>query len=348
MPQTVHKKNGLPPGSLVYVGEPPTSKTVIRHIRYSQNEMTIEEVATPEQCVLDPGWNHWIQCIGVHDPAVLEGFRKHFGIHPLALEDVMNTEHRPKLEHFPDSLFLVCKWLGFNEDRSLSDNHISLIMQNDVLLTFQEGGRDIFTPLHARLAKPSSRLRQRDLDYLVYSLLDTVVDSYFSLMETLGQHIEDIEEQILNSPDRDIRLTLQNMRASTLRIRRIVWPLREILSDLLRDPRETFQDEVHSYLRDVYDHVIQSIDMLDIHRDMLASLFDLHLSGVSLRMNQIMQMLTLVATIFIPLSFVAGVYGMNFEYMPELGWEWGYFAVLLSMGGLAGVMLWVFKRRGWW
>jgi magnesium transporter len=279
---------------------------------------------------------------------IIEKVGQHFDIHPLTLEDVVSTGQRPKVEDFENYLFVVLKMLSFDESTGhISSEQISLILGKHYLFSFQEQAGDVFDQVRQRIRQAKGRIRRSGCDYLAYALTDAVVDHYFGVLEKLGEKIEDLEEELLKEPTLKTLQTIHSLKREILYFRKQVWPLREVLSALVKDQSNLIEDMTQVFLRDVYDHTIQVIDTIESLRDVLSGLQDLYLSTISNRMNEVMKVLTMMATIFIPLTFIAGIYGMNFEYMPELKWKWSYpvlWGVLVAI--FVSMLIW-FKRKRW-
>ena len=344
------KKRGLPPGTLVHIGEKKAEKIKITIINYDETQLQEKEAKAIEECFpfKDLPTVTWVNIDGLHDIEVMEKIGKHFGLHPLVLEDILNTDQRPKTEDFDDYVFVVLKMLCFDEDQEeITAEQISIILGSNFVLSFQEREGDIFNPLRERIRSGKGRVRKMGSDYLAYALLDSIVDHYFVVLEKLGEKIEDMEEELVSNPTPETLQTMHNLKREMIFLRKSVWPLREVVSRLERGESKLIKDSTGIYLRDVYDHTIQVIDTIETFRDMLSGMLDIYLSSVSNRMNQVMKVLTIIATIFIPLTFVAGIYGMNFEYMPELGWRWAYFTVLGAMVVIGIGMIIYFRKKRW-
>jgi magnesium transporter len=342
---------GLAPGTLVHVGEKKAEKVVIRAWIYN-NENLIEKVLeTVEECQAlkgQPGMNLWINVDGLDQIGIIEKLGSYFGVHPLTLEDVLNTGQRPKMEDYNSYIYTVLKEMILDEKREeIIIDQVSIIFGSNYILSFQERAGDVFDPIRERLKNPSSRLRKNGVDLLAYSLIDAVVDNYFLILEHIGEEVESLEEELIVSPMPETLKAIQKYKRDMITLRRSVWPLRELINSLQRTESELINETTQLYLRDVYDHTIQVIDSIEAFRDILSSMIDVYLSSLSNRMNDVMKVLTIIATIFIPLTFIAGVYGMNFDYMPELRWRWGYPAVVLGMALLGISMFLYFKKRRW-
>jgi magnesium transporter len=290
----------------------------------------------------------WINIDGIHEIDVIERLGRHFNLHPLALEDVVNTGQRPKLEDFADYLFVVLKMLAVAEEGSeITTEQLSVVLGSNWVLSFQENVGDVFDAIRERIRSNQGRIRKMGADYLVYCLIDAIVDNYFLVLERIGERIEEIEDEVVANPAPETLQALHQLKRQMIVLRKSVWPLREVISRLERWESPLISKATDIYLRDVYDHTIQVIDAVETFRDMLSGMLDIYLSSVSNRMNEVMKVLTIIATIFIPLTLVAGLYGMNFKYMPELEWPWSYPSVLLVMLAIGVVMLFYFRRKRW-
>jgi magnesium transporter len=350
-------KAGLPPGTPVHVGERKTEKVTISIVNYDRDGCKFHQTAAPEDCLAyrdQPGVT-WVSIDGLHQVDLIEKIGACFNIHPLTIEDICNTTQRPKLDLFEDYLFLVVKMQTYNrESRSIETDQVSLVLGRNFLLSFQERPSAIFAGVRTRIENGKGRLRSLGPDYLAYALIDAVVDHYFSVLEDLGEDIENLEEEVIGRPRRESIEKIHLLKRELILLRKSIWPLREVLNTLLRhDESDLIGSAMAIYLKDLYDHTIQVIDIVEAYRDVTAGLMDIYLSSLSNRMNEIMKVLTMFATIFIPLTFIAGVYGMNFNpdlspwNMPELNWRWGYPFALALMGAVVVAMLVYFKRKSW-
>jgi magnesium transporter len=289
----------------------------------------------------------WVNLDGLHDVKLIEALGGAFTLHPLMLEDILNTDHRAKLEVGENCLFIIAKMLTLHPERDeILSEQISLIVGPGYVLSFQEKPGDLFNSLRQRIHGDQGRVRKMGADYLAYRLLDTIVDQYFIILEQMGDRIEALEEKLLDKPDRQLLHRIHRTKREMILLRRAVWPLREVIGGLQRDIT-LITPAVQPFLRDLYDHTIQIIDTVETYRDVITGLLDLYLSSISNRMNEIMKVLTIMSTLFIPLTFLVGVYGMNFDYLPELHWRWGYFALWGVMLGCVGGMFVFFRRKGW-
>lgn len=296
----------------------------------------------------DPAKVNWINIDGLNDLDLLRRIAERFKIHPLALEDVLNTTQRPKVEPYDDNIFIVSEMVYFEESRALTFEQVSIFLGESFLLTFQEErGRDAFEHVRKRLRMGKGFARQRKADYLAYALLDGIVDHFFPILETLGDAIEEIEEELLEHPTKATLRRLYEAKRLLIQLRRASWPQREIVNVLMRDETGRVAQETAVFLRDCYDHITQIIDLVESYRDISAGLMDVYLSSLGFRTNEIMRVLTVVSTFFIPLTFVAGVYGMNFAFMPELHWKYGYAYFWALCAVVAGTTFFIVKRKKW-
>jgi magnesium transporter len=344
------KKTGMPPGSLVHVGEQKVERTRITIIDYDEANFEEKDAATVEECLpyIRKSTTSWINIDGIHDPQVMQSVGDSFKIHPLAMEDIMNTGHRPKMDMYEDYILIIIKMLSYDDaNGKIVAEQVSLLLFENLVVSFQERVGDIFDPIRERIRGKGIRIRSRKADYLAYALIDIVVDNYFSILEKLGERIEKLEEALETDPSPQILHSIRKVKEEMILLRRSVWPLREMISNLEKVEMPLIEKSTRLFLRDVYDHTIQVIDTIESDRDILAGMVDLYLSAVSNRMNEVMKVLTIIATIFIPLTFLAGVYGMNFHNMPELSWRWSYPIVLVVMAATAVFMLFYFKRKKW-
>jgi magnesium transporter len=344
------KKAGLSPGTLVHIGEKKTEEVNISMMDYDESQIQEKGAATVGECLpfKEKPTVTWVNVTGIHDVTVIEEFGKAFNIHPLLLEDIVHPDQRPKLEDYDDYLFLVLRMLIYDEAKEeLLSEQVSLILGPNFVITFQEREGDVFDAVRARIRNGKGKIRKMGCDYLTYALIDSVVDNYFVVLEKYGEKIEILQEEVLSQPTPETLQMIQRTKRDMIFLRKSVWPLREAINALQRGESSLVTDDVSVYLRDVYDHTIQVIDTIETFRDMLSGTLDVYLSSVSNKMNEVMKVLTIIATIFMPMTFIAGIYGMNFKYMPELDWHWAYpviWAVIIVLGVL---MLMGFKRKKW-
>jgi len=290
----------------------------------------------------------WLNVDGSHRMEVLEDLGNRLAIHPLTLEDVLDSSQRPKLEIFDQYLFIELNMLRWDQDQSqIQSEQVSLVLGENYLVTFQNQEKDVFDLVRKRLREAKSRLNQQRADYLAYSLMDAIVDNYFIVLENLGDQIEFLEEELVTDPDPGTLQSIHELKRELIFLRKSVWPLREVIGALERGESRLFQESSLIYLRDIYDHTIQIIDTVETFRDMVSGMLDIYLSSVSNRMNEVMKVLTIIATLFIPLSFIVGLYGMNFQYMPELHLRWGYGGVWVVIILVVTGMLTYFRRKKW-
>lgn len=343
-------KAGLPPGTLVYVGEKRVESVRVTYLDYDEQNVEEKQVSTIEECFpfKDTPTVTWINIDGLHDIEMMEKLGKEFGLHSLVLEDVLNTGQRPKFEDFEKHFFVVLKMLSYNEElQAVENEQVSLIVGENFVISFQERVGDVFDQIRERIRKAKGRIRKAGADYLAYALIDAIVDSYFAILERISEKIESMEEELVGDPSEKTLRQIHSMKREMISLRKSIWPLREVVSGLQRSESTIIQETTGIYLRDVYDHTIQIIDTIESLRDMVSGMLDIYLSSISNRMNAVMKVLTIIATLFIPLTFVAGIYGMNFEHMPELKWKFGYAAVWCVMVSMAIVMLMYFRRKKW-
>jgi len=344
------RKVGLPPGTLVQVEEKKAEKAKISLIDYDEAQFQEKEAETVEECFpfKDKPSVTWINIEGVYQVEVIEKIGAHFGIHPLVLEDIMHTVQRPKIEEFEDYIFVVVKMIYFDDKKNdIEAEQLSIILGPNFVISFQEKEGDVFDHVRERIRRNKGRIRKMKPDYLAYALIDTIVDHYFIVLEKLGEKIEGMEEELVTKPTPETLQSIHILKRELIFLRKSIWPLREVVNVLERGESSLIDESTGIYLRDVYDHTIQVVDTVETFRDMVSGMLDIYLSSISNKMNEVMKVLTIIATIFIPLTFVAGLYGMNFKYIPELEWHWGYFAVLFVMVIIGFVMVLYFRNKKW-
>ncbi|WP_017731163.1 magnesium/cobalt transporter CorA [Nafulsella turpanensis] len=344
------KKVGMPPGSLYYTGTRTVEPVNISLFNYDGEGLEEVELQTAEETFSyrDATKTSWININGVHDVELVEKVCKHYGIHPLTIEDIVSTDQRPKIEEAEGYIYVVLKMMEYDTEKErVQMEQVSLLLGKNFVLSFQEREGDTFTPVRERLRAGKGRIRTRGADYLLYALLDTVVDNYFVIMEKVGDSMAELEERLLVNATKDNFDAVYNLKREMLAVRRSTWPLREVIYKLEREDFAIIQKETQLFVRDVYDHMIQVIDTVETYRDLLSGMVDLYHSTVSTRTNDVMKVLTIISTIFIPLTFIVGVYGMNFEYMPELQWKYGYLSVWILMLLLLGGMVYTFRKKSW-
>jgi magnesium transporter len=342
------KKAGLPPGALVHIGKQRAEKVKVTIYEYSEDHCEefvtekLDAIASPksESAV------RWIKVEGIHDVDVLAQLGKILALHPLTVEDILNTDQRPKIEDFPDYTYIVMKMLCRCNDK-VSAEQLSLIVRPSLVISFHETQSNIFLPLMQRLHAGKGRIRQMGADYLAYGLIDAVVDNYFILLEEIGEAIESLEEYIATAPGKTTIQSIHGVRSELVQLRRAVWPLRDVLSTLALGDTPLVSESTKIYFKDVHDHSVHAADTVEIFRETMTEMLTIYLTSVSNRLNEVMKVLTIITTIFMPLTLIAGIYGMNFEHMPELHWPWGYPFVLLLMFTITLLMLLYFRKKTW-
>lgn len=340
---------GAPPGTLFYTGDETDSKVKITLIEFNENEFFEREFFDLSECAvhIKDNMTKWINVEGVHDTELIEKMGKMYDIHPLTLEDIVHVDQRPKFEEYDNYLLAILKMILY-EGVVHAEQLSLLLMQNNTVISFQEPqGGDAFDVIRTRLRQGKGRVRKLKADYLFYALMDAVVDYYFNTVERIGDKIEVIEEEIINEPQRQSLIELYNLKREVIYLRKQVWPLRDMIANLLRSETEFITENTQLFFRDLQDHSTRIIDTVETYRDLLSSIMDIYLSTNSNKMNEVMKVLTIMSSIFIPVTFIAGVYGMNFEFMPELKSPYGYAAVWVVMLGVMGGMVFYFKKKRW-
>ncbi|RJP91489.1 MAG: magnesium and cobalt transport protein CorA [Desulfobacteraceae bacterium] len=344
------KKIGVSPGSLIYVGDKTDEPVKISVITYNEHQASDAAEVSVDELLHDKNGESvtWINVSGIHKMEVIEKIGKRFHLHPLLLEDIVNTQHRAKIDDYEDYLFAVLKMIFWEPDSGqLQFEHVCIILGSGFLISFQEREGDVFESVRERIQKGKGRIRKSGAGYLAYTLVDTIVDHYFLVLEQLGDEIEGLQQEALERPTQKTLAAIHAARHQVVYLRKSIWPMREMINSLLRGESGLIEGYVLIYLQDVYDHVIQVIDTIETYRDLLAGILECYMSTVSLKMNETMKVLTVMATLFIPLTFFAGVYGMNFRFMPELEWQYGYpvfWAVAAAV--FVSMVIW-FKTRKW-
>lgn len=344
------KDTGLAPGTPVHVGERLVEAARITVFEYDESHCEERRLERPEDCAAFRESNGvvWINVDGIHDISVVEAIGRMFGLHPLVQEDIVSTHQRPKIEEYDSYLFAVLKMLQEEtESRGIAAEQVSIIITRKLVISFQEKQGDVFDPVRERLRQGKGQVRRRGSDYLAYCLIDAIVDNYFLIMEDLEDRIQPLEDAVVENPQPEQMRTIQGLKSDLVFLRRSLWPLREMLARLEREQIPLIHPDTRPFLRDVYDHTIRIIEILESFQEIIASLIDIYLSSISHRMNSIMKVLTIIATIFIPLTFIVGVYGMNFDHMPELSWRWGYPAVWGVMILVVVGLVVYFRRKKW-
>jgi magnesium transporter len=344
------KPVGASPGTVMYVGEDRSDPIVITHIKYDSQGMTGPSQVGPSQVkpALGESGLSWYTIDGVHDTEVLRVIGENFQLHSLVVEDIANTAQRPKIEDFDNYIYIAMKMITFDSQaKELVAEHVSIILGQGFVLAFLEDEGDVFEPIRARIKAGKGKIRKLGADYLAYALMDAVIDNYFEVLEQIGEEIEEVEDEVVHTPSAKTLHTVHRLKRELIFLRRAVWPMRETANSLLRDESDLVSDETRLYLRDLYDHSVHVMDTVETLRDIVAGMLDVYLSSVSNKLNEVMKVLTVMSSVFIPLTFLAGVYGMNFQYMPELQWRYGYPVLMGSMAVVAVGLLVAFRRRGW-
>jgi len=357
--KTIKKKSkevGLPPGTLIHVGEKKSDTVRIRQIIYNETHFEEKELISIDECSSFVGKQTvtWISIEGLHQVDIIKKIGQRLNLHPLVLEDILDTHQRPKMSDFEDYLLVFAKMLSHQEgDQHLESEQFSLILGPGYVISFQETPGDFFDVIVARLKTGKDPIRRKEADYLFYALLDAVVDNYFHVLEKIGEDSVAMEEQLIAGPSPETLQQIQSLKRQLISMRKCVWPLREVIGALERGEPELIQDKTQIFLRDVYEHTIQVMDTVETYRDMASGMFDVYLSSMSHRMNEIMKVLTIFASIFIPLTFITGIYGMNFNpsksplNMPELSWYYGYPFVMGLMAVVAVALFFFCKKKKW-
>ena len=341
---------GTSPGTLTV--DPGALAPSLEVIAYGPEELTVEAQPTQDRlrALLESQPVTWLNVDGLGSSETIESIGRLFGLHPLALEDVLNVEHRPKVESYGDFYFIIAR-MSRGVERSDTEQ-VSVFLGRKFVVTFQERSGDCLDPIRDRLRSGRVRIRNSGADYLAYAIIDTIVDAFFPVVESFSDRLEDLEREILADPRQEAMVRLRHIKRELLTLRRAIWPLREALSSLTREESDLVTGATQIFLRDCYDHVVQLNDLIESQREFSTGLMDLYMSSISNRMNEVMKVLTMIATLFIPLSFVAGLYGMNFDTaspwnLPELGWRYGYPFALGLMAGISVLFVIFFKRKGW-
>lgn len=345
----ISDKTGLPPGTVVYSGEKQTAEIKITLLEYNEKEFLEKEFTDFDECLLHvkPDMVKWINVDGIHNTELIQKIGEKFGIHSLTLEDIANTEQRPKLEEYDNYIVSIMKMLSHDSETQAEQLSV-LLFDNNTVLSFQEvHGGDAFDIIRARIRTGKGRVRKMGADYLSYCLIDAVVDFYFVILERIGDRIEVLEEDLIGNPTKATMMQLHSMKREMIFLRKAVWPMRELINNLQRTENRLIKKTTRLFLRDLYDHTIRVIDTVETYRDLLSGMMDVYLSSVSNRMNEVMKVLTIISTIFIPVTFVAGVYGMNFKFMPELASPYGYWITWTVMLTIMGTLVFYFKRKKW-
>ncbi len=346
----ISERAGMAPGTLISSGVEAEGPVTIEMIDYTPSEVTEKELTRIEEGTDSAGSDSvtWINIHGIHDTSVIEEAGRLFNLHPLLQEDILHRDQRAKIDDYGEYLYITLKMIymeGGGDE--IKFEQVSLIVGKKYVISFQERKGDVFDPVRNRIRSGKGRIRKMGADYLLYALVDAIVDNYFVIPEHFGEKIDTIELQLLSNPSIEVLQLIHKMKREMIFLRKAVWPLREVISNIERSESDIIKKSTALYLRDVYNHTIQVADTIETFRDMLSGMVDLYMSSLGNKTNEIMKVLTIIATIFIPLTFVAGVYGMNFEYMPELVWKASYFVVLGIMFAVGIGMLWFFRKKKW-
>lgn len=340
---------GAPPGELYYTGVVQEKKVKLTLIEYNEQDYFEKEYYDPAEMFKELRPNHvkWINVDGIHNLELIEHIGRHFNIHPLTLEDIVHVESRPKFEDYDHYVVSIMKMLYY--DNHVRSEHLSIVLLEDTVISFQEPhGGDAFDIIRTRLRQGKGRVRKMHADYLAYALIDAVVDTYFTILEKVGEKVEQLDEEIIYDPHRRANLKLHDLKREVIFLRKQLWPAREMINNIVRNETDLIKESNDAYLRDLQDHIIRAIDTVESYRETLSGIMDMYLSSNSFKMNEAMKALTVISSIFIPVTFIVGVYGMNFKYMPEINSPYGYWitwAVMLVIMVGMGVY---FKRRHWW
>lgn len=347
---SISEKAGMSPGSLVHIGEVLETETVISVTDYGKDHINEWRAESIDEIVplQHKDSKTWVHIEGLRDIKLIESIGLAFSIHPLVLEDILNTHQRAKLEEHDGYLYIVLKCLSLgDEEFAVNHEQVSILMLKNIIFTFKEKKDELFAPLKTRLSNAKGRHRSLNTDYLAYTILDTIVDQNFILLESLDEVVDPLEDELLTKPSSETLARIQRLKRELIHIRRSASPLRELLSGILRSDSPLIHKKTHIYFRDVHDHTLRINESIDVYRDILTGLLDIYISSVSNKMNEVMKVLTVFASIFIPLTFIAGIYGMNFEYMPELKWKWAYPVLWLVFVSISIGLLVYFRRKKW-
>ncbi len=345
-----YKVKNLSPGTMAYKGKKESSLIDIDIINYNQNIYNVVNSKNIEDAfsLKEKDVITWININGLNNLEDIEKLGKNYGLHPLTLEDIVNTQHRPKMDEFEDYLFIVFKMLYYKSDDELYYEHMSMVVGEGFVITFQEADGDVFDDLRERISNVRGRLRNSNSDYLMYAILDAVVDNYLTVIEAFGDKVEDLEDTVFSAePNNDVSNNIQAHKREILKIRRSIVPLREVINRLEKTECTIINEKTHNFLRDLYDHIVQVNENIELYREMVWGLMDMYMTIISNKMNEVMKVLTIIATIFIPLTFIAGIYGMNFENIPELHHKYGYYILWGVMVVIFIMMLIYFRRKKW-
>lgn len=344
------KKAGFPPRTIVHIGNKRTEKTKITIVDYNEEQFQEKEAKSIKECFpyKDKSTVTWINIDGVHEVKIIEELGKNYNFHHLILEDIVDADQRPKIKDFGDYIFIILKMHYYDkENNEIKMEQVSLIFGKNYVISFQEREGDVFDSIRERIRNNIGRIRKARADYLIYALMDAIIDNYFTILEKLGEETEDLEAKVIKNPVPANLQIIYRLKSELIFLRKSVWPLREVISILEKGESALIDKSTNIYLRDIYGHTIQVMDTVETLREVISGTLEVYLSSVSNRMNEIMKVLTIIATIFIPLTFIVGIFGMNFQYMPELKWVWSYPVVLLGMLIIGIIMVFYFRRKKW-
>ncbi len=348
--QVTVKQAGLSPGTMVHIGEKKQENIRIRLIDFDESHLKEVEVKSVEECYpyKDRDTTTWINIDGLHQIETIEKICNHYQIHPLVQEDIVHTGQRPKMERFPTFYYFVLKMLSYDDrTQEIKDEQLSLILGSNFILTLQEQSGDVFNPVRGRIRTSGTQIRKRKPDYLAYALIDTVVDYYFFILGKLDEQLDHLDEELFRHTSKGLLKEIYKVKRKIIAVRKSVWPIRDIVGSIGREDSDLIDTTSHVYFKDMYDHVIQVVETIDTFREIAIGMLDTYMTNVSNKMNEVMKVLTIIATIFIPITFVAGVYGMNFEFMPELAWKYGYPGVWGVILAISIGMFVFFRKKKW-
>ncbi|MCB0585171.1 MAG: magnesium/cobalt transporter CorA [Phaeodactylibacter sp.] len=343
------RKTGLPPGTLIFTGHKKAEQTLVTLVQFNPEGQIFEqhvkdELPAPEEGALVS----WYDIRGLHNVELIQAIGEKFNIHPLVLEDVLDTQQRPKFEEHEGGIFLTVQYLFFDKiEWEIKTEQVAIFAGNGFVISFQEDEDDLFPAIRERIQSGRGKIKKRGPDYLAYALIDNIVDHYYLLLDQIEEVLDTLEEEILSNPDSKSKQKIHDLKLQSILLRKMVSPLREAISRFSRSDNPIIAEDTGIFIRDLYDHTIQVMDTIETYRDVMSGLYDLYLSEISFKMNNVIQLLTIISTIFIPLTFLAGIYGMNFKYMPELQWRYGYFGLWGIMLLLSVVLILLFKRKHW-
>ena len=350
-PTRMHsEKAGMLPGALVHIGEKKVENVRITVIDYDEKTFEERQVENIEECLVfrDTPTVTWINIDGLHEVEIIEKIGEYYDLHPLILEDIVTAGQRPKCDDYDRYIYIVMKMLTYSwKTESIESEQVSMILGKNFLISFQEIEGDVFDKIRERIRSAKGKIRKMPADYLAYSLIDAIVDNYFIILERINENVEDLEDLLVGEPDEKIARRILDLKRQLMSLRKSVWPLRETISRLDRTESKLISRQTRPYFKDVYDHTIQVIESVETLRDIMSVILEVYVSSISNKLNTIMKVLTIIATIFMPLSFIASLYGMNFRYMPEIEWKYGYVFALTTMVVITLIMLYYFKRKKW-